>query len=80
MRRVSAVAPLALSPQGRIGASRSTRGWHSHDLADDTSRAGTLVPCVRASSPTMLRSSVAASAPLHGSASASGGSSCSPAR
>src|SRR5439155_19492807 len=38
---------------GRIGLSRSTPACDSHDLADETSRAGTCQPWLRASSPTM---------------------------
>ena len=32
--RCAADLGAALSPHGRIGARRSTRGWHSHDLAE----------------------------------------------
>ena len=63
------------APHGRIGAERSTPGWHSQLLAEATSRPGTRAPCQRANSPTML-----SGASPHGKRSVSAGSSCSPAK
>ena len=40
------------SPHGRIGAWRSTPGWHSHDFADAIIRDAIRAPWLRASSPT----------------------------
>ena len=45
---------LAGAPR-QDAARRSTPAWHSHDLADETSRIGTGAPCLRANSPTTLR-------------------------
>ena len=60
---------------GKSGAVRSTPGWHSHDLAEETSRPGILAPWVRANAPTTSTAVLS-----HGRAVAPAGKSVGPGR